>query len=254
MERMATLLADEARRPRVLRWYRQLSGWFRQPLFASVPVPAWAYAGFAVLLAPVVMTVVVPPSVDDLLAAAATQQRTLELRIPQAGYGPVRVVKGSTNNSGMDRPPALLESEARIARELADRPNDPRWLQARGRAELLDRDFDSAVADLQRCLTLRPNAPHLMTDLASAYFGRAETHQAQPSYNTAIDFLNRALKKTPDDPLTLFNRAIVYERVGLYSQAIEDWRHYLRVDSKSKWTAEARQRLADVEQARTKTR
>ena len=119
---------------------------------------------------------------------------------------------------------------------------------------VLDRDFDSAVADLQQCLTLRPNSPNLMTDLASAYFGRAEAHQAPPDYNTAIDFLNQALKMTPDDPIALFNRAIVYERMGLYGQAIEDWRHYLRVDSNSKWTAEARQRLADVGQARTKTR
>lgn len=71
-------------------------------------------------------------------------------------------------------------------------------------------------------------------------------------FNIAIEFLNRALKMTPNDPLALFNRAIVYERMHFHGQAIEDW-HYLRVDPNSKWAAEARQRLADAEQAGKKT-
>jgi hypothetical protein len=33
----------------------------------------------------------------------------------------------------------------------------------------------------------------------------------------------------------------------LYGRAIEDWQRYLRVDSGSSWTAEARKRLADVQ-------
>jgi tetratricopeptide (TPR) repeat protein len=175
------------------------------------------------------------------------------MRIPQAACSPLRVVKGSSDLSRRDRPTALLESEARIARKLAETPNDPRWLQARARAELLDHDFDSAIADLQQCLTLRQDSPHLMTDLGSAYFERAEAKSVQADYNTAIDFLNRALKATPDDPIALFNRAIVCQRMHLYGQAIEDWRHYLRVESRSKWAAEARQRLAEAEQVNTKT-
>jgi hypothetical protein len=55
------------------------------------------------------------------------------------------------------------------------------------------------------------------------------------------------LKIAPDDPVALFNRAIVYQRMHLYDQAIENCRHYLRVDPKSKWTDEARKRLADAE-------
>jgi tetratricopeptide (TPR) repeat protein len=249
-ERMAARFADEAGRPRIHGWLQQLLRWCRQPLFARVPVPAWAYAGSAVLVAAFLPMMIVPPSVDNLLAAAYTGQRTMEPRIPQAAYGPLRVVKGSAGLSRLDRPPALLESEARIARKLAVRPNDPQWLQARWRAEVLEREFDSAVTDLQRCLTLRPDSPHLMTDLASAYFGRADARSAPPDYNTAIEFLSRALKMTPDDPVALFNRAIVHQRMHLYVAAIEDWRHYLRVDPNSKWAGEARRRLAEAEQAK----
>jgi len=36
----------------------------------------------------------------------------------------------------------------------------------------------------------------------------------------------------------------------LYDQAIQDWQHYLRVDSGSAWTVEAKKRLADVERAK----
>jgi tetratricopeptide (TPR) repeat protein len=221
---------------------------------ARFPVPAWAYAGLASLVAVVVPTATRPPSVDVLLARAYTEQRPFELRYAQADYGTLRVVKGSTDSSRLDRPPALLESEARIARELDAHPNDPRWLQARGRAELLDRDFDSAIADLQPHFTLRRVSTPLLTDLACAYFERAQAHGPQPDYKTALDFLNQALKMTPDDPVALFNRAIVYQRMQLYSQAIEDWRHYLGVDPNSQWAAEARKRLADVQQSQSSSK
>jgi regulator of sirC expression with transglutaminase-like and TPR domain len=77
----------------------------------------------------------------------------------------------------------------------------------------------------------------------------AEANNSQTDYHVTVDLLTQVLKISPDDPVALFNRAIVYERLHLYREAIEDWRHYLRVDSNSTWNREARQRLADVEQA-----
>jgi tetratricopeptide (TPR) repeat protein len=255
-ERMASRLASEVR-PGIRHRFRQLLRWLRKPPVDWIPVPAWAYAALAALVAVVVPIVTRPTpvaSVNLLLAGAYTEQRPFELRIPQAAYGPLRVVKGSTGASHLDQPPALLESEARIARELDAHPNDPRWLQARGLAELLDRDFDSAIADFQQSLTLQPASTRLMIQLAGAHFERAQAHGAPPDYKTALDFLNQALKMAPDDPVALFNRAIVYERMQLYSQAIEDWRHYLKVDPNSQWAAEARKRLADVQQSESSSR
>lgn len=92
-----------------------------------------------------------------------------------------------------------------------------------------------------------------MIDLASASFGRTESADSQPDCQTALDFVNRALYISPDDPVALFHRAIVYQRMHLYNRAIEDWRHYLRVDPKSKWADEAGKRLADVEIGRRST-
>ena len=119
-----------------------------------------------------------------------------------------------------------------------------------GRANLLAWDYDAAIGSLERALQLQPSSPSLMTDLASAHFERAEANHNAAGYGAAADLLSRALKAAPDDPVALFNRAIVYERMRLYDQSIEDWQRYLRADSGSSWTPEARKRLADVEQAK----
>jgi CHAT domain-containing protein len=88
------------------------------------------------------------------------------------------------------------------------------------------------------------NSPGLLTDLASAYVQRADSSDRAVDYGNAVEALGKALTKSPDDPVALFNRAIVSERLLLYAQAIADWEHYLKVDSHSGWAEEARQRLA----------
>ena len=242
-ERMAVDLAKS-------RLTRRIFVWVREHLPALPRIPLWTYpAGAAALCGAALLFYVQQPSVDRLLAAAYTDQRTFELRIPDAAYAPVRMVRGSSGRSRLDRPSALLEGEARIARELMKDPRSPRWLESRGRAELLERDYDSAIASFRKALEFQPNSYSAITDLASAFFERAEADNSQADYSLAIESLSRALNMKPDDPVALFNRAVVYERVHLYGRAIEDWQHYLRVDRTSAWIREANQRLADVERA-----
>ena len=114
-ERMAGKLGKSPRR-------RSLGAWLRAHLLPAREIPRWAYAGGLALAAAVSfwgLLRVQQPAIDDLLATAYTEQRTFELRIPGAAYGPVRLVRGSADRSRLDRPPALLEAEARIAQELA---------------------------------------------------------------------------------------------------------------------------------------
>ncbi len=242
-EQMAAKLAKSGSSLGILAWMRE---------HLEVPrIPVWTYAAsVAALCGAALVFYVRQPSIDQLLAAAYTDQRTFELRMPNADYAPVRLVRGSSQRSRMDRPTALLEGEARIARELMKNPRSPRWLSARGRAELLERDYSSAIASFQKALEFEPNSYVTLTDLASAFFERAEARNSQPDYNLAIESLNRALNIKPDDPVALFNRAVAQERLHHYDPAIEDWRHYLRVDRTSAWVQEARQRLAEVERAR----
>lgn len=215
-------------------------------------IPVWAYAACAAACGAVgIFIYTQQPSIDTLLASAYTDQRTFELRMPGAAYAPVRLVRGSSDRSRLDRPSELLDGEARIARELARNPDNPHWLEARGRAELLERDYESAIASFQRAAALQPPGSDALTaDLASAYFERAEANNSPADYTLALNSLTRVLNTKPDDAVALFNRALVNERLHLYDRAIEDWQHYLRVERSSDWIPEAKQHLADVEQAK----
>jgi CHAT domain-containing protein len=209
------------------------------------PRPAFALAGIAVAIIAGLLGVRMlrPRSADQLLAQAYTERRTLEVRIPGAEYAPLRVER-TASGSNLDKSPFLLKAEALISENLVKNPNDPTWLQARARADFLDGNYESAIVALQRALERQPNSSSLLTDLGSAYFLQAETGDRAMDYGNAADSLSKALTYSPDDPIALFNRALVFERMFLYTQAIDDWEHYLRVDQTSAWAEDARKRLA----------
>ncbi len=182
-----------------------------------------------------------------LLAQAFTQQRPFEFRIPGAKQAPVRIEKRGLGSS-FQRPPAVLEAEARIARKLAGDPDSPEWLTLRARAEMLAWDPEAAIATLNRALEGKPEDPALLADLGMAYALRAEAQDRAVDYGQAIEQLSRALKAKPNFPEAIFNRAVVYERMYLFEEALKEWRHYLDLDPRGGWAEEARRRLADIEQ------
>jgi CHAT domain-containing protein/tetratricopeptide (TPR) repeat protein len=238
---MAATLHDSVRhRQPKSSWWKAVFVW---------PAPAYALAGIAAVavVAWIGMRVVHPPSAEQLLAQAYTEHRTLEVRIPGAKYAPMRVER-STAGSNIDKPTALLKAEALIGEHLRKNPNDVAWLQAKARADLLDGHFDSAIKTLQGALQVEPDDPSLLTDLGAAYYVRAETSGRPVDYGNAMESLGKALTKTPDDPLALFNRALASERLFLYTQAMDDWEHYLRVDPEGGWAEEARRRLDTIKE------
>jgi CHAT domain-containing protein/cytochrome c-type biogenesis protein CcmH/NrfG len=236
---MAETLRGEIR-PRLLEklgspGWRELFSWPR-PVFASVALAA------VVLAAWLGLRTLHSPSADQLLAQAYTQHRTLEVRIPGAAFAPLQAERG-VGGSNLDKSPALLKAEAIISEKLSKNPADPAWLEARARADLLDGNYESAIKSLQRALEVQPDSPQLLTDLGSAYFLRAESGQRPIDYGNAIESLGQALAKSPDNPVALFNRALACERMFLYTQADDDWEHYLRVDPTGEWADDVRRRL-----------
>jgi CHAT domain-containing protein len=170
----------------------------------------------------------------------------MELRIPGAAYSPGRIERGKAN-SPEKHSQALLDANAIIGRELDAHPADPKWLQARGRADLIDLDYDSAIQNLQRALELQPDSPGIEIDLASAYYERALANSGmRVDYARAVDYLTRALIRKPDDPVAIFNRALCEERAQLYEPAIKDWEHYLELEPSGPWSDEARRNLDRV--------
>jgi CHAT domain-containing protein/tetratricopeptide (TPR) repeat protein len=182
-----------------------------------------------------------PAAAGRLLARAYTEKRTLELRIAGADYAPLRVSRGPAA-SFTSRPAPLLKAEALIASQLESHPSDPSWLQAKAQADVLEGKYDAAVEALRRALELEPHSPAILTDLATAYFQRAQQDDRKDDLGAAYEYLSQALKLHPDDPVALFNRAIVAEHQFLYHQALDDWVHYLRLDANSQWGEEARNR------------
>ncbi len=242
---MAAALRDSARDDRQTRqpkpsWWSAVLAW---------PTPAYAFAGIAALalVAWIGVRALRPPSAEQLLAQAYTEHRTLEVRIPGAKYAPMQAERGA-QRSDFDKPQSLLKAEDLIGENLRKNPNDPAWLQARARAELLDGNYESAIKALQRALESQPDSASLLTDLGSAYYLRAESADRPIDYGNAIESFGKALAKSPDDPIALFNRALACERMFLYTQAVDDWEHYLRVDPQGEWAEEARKRLAALKE------
>jgi CHAT domain-containing protein/cytochrome c-type biogenesis protein CcmH/NrfG len=219
-------------------WWKGFAVWSRR---------AFAAMTLAILVVIVGLRVFRAPSAQQLLANAYTEQRTLELRIPGAKFAPMHLQRGRAG-SALDRSPQLLKAESLISESLNQHPDDPTWLRAKGQADLLDNNYETAIAALQKAIDLEPKSPSLWVDLASAYFERGEGQDRPEDYGMAVDLLGKALAEKPDDPVAIFNRAIVSERIFLYKQAIADWEHYLILDPHGEWTAEAQGRLDAVRQ------
>ena len=223
---------------------------FASPFWKSLfywPRPAFAVAAIVVIVAVgwIGVRMVRPPSAEKLLAQAYTEHRTIEVRIPDAKYAPLRVERSGAD-SNFEKPESLLRAEALIRERLRRYPNDPEWLEAKARAELLDGSYDDAIKTLKRALESRPDSPQVLTDLGSAYFLRAQSTNRPIDYGNAIELLGKVLAKNPDDPIALFNRALACEQMFLYAQSIDDWDHYLRVDPRGEWADEARKRLENL--------
>src|SRR5580658_4380320 len=233
---MAATLRDSVReRQPKPSWWRAVLAW---------PAPAYVVAGIVAVavVAWIGVRTLHPPSAEQLLAQAYSEHRTLEVRIPGARYAPMQAERG-TGQSDFDKPHSLLKAKDLIGEALSKNPNDPKWLQARARAELLDGNYESAIKSLQRALETQSDSPSLLTDLGSAYFVRAESANRPIDYGRAIDSFGKALAKLPDDRVALFNQALACERMFLYTQAVDDWEHYLRVDPEGEWSDDARRRL-----------
>lgn len=215
--------------------------------------PIWMLAAAAVLaVTAVVLWWRTPSNVqspEDLLAKAYVEHRTLELRFGSAHHAVLHTERGAEN-----RPLALVEAEAFVLRGLTTHPRDATWIQAKGRADLLAWNYESAIKNLKEAQVLQPGSAEVLTDLASAYFERAEATNHKVDYQAALNFLGQALQIQPNNLNALFNRAVISERVKLMDQAVSDWNHYLELDPNGDWSSEARGRLDNIQKKNGNTR
>lgn len=210
----------------------------------------WAGAGLAAsLLVAAVLTAwwQHANSPERLLAEAYTHSRIFDLRIPGAGFAevtPQAHLRGGTANQESSR---LLDARSHIERHLENSPQDPHWLQLQARADLLDEQYDPAIDILDRLIAAGPVTPSLLVDDASAYFQRGAATGSENDRSTALEYLRRADELAPDDPVVLFNEAVVMEDRGQVMNAVETWNRYLQFERDPRWLTEGRTRLEALE-------
>lgn len=219
-------------------WF--ISNWTRW----TVPLGAVAASAFALFL---YMWYFTPSlsSTNHLIARAYTEQRPIEARFLGAEYGPLREQRGESkpSHSRMEEPVELLEADQRIGQALLRHPQDPGWLQAKARIEILEGKYQTAVEKLMMAQGARSQDMTIQIDLAIAYYGRAGTQpdlaNKTDDYQRSLQWLNMVLSKNPDEAVALFNRAIVHRELKQYAEATSDWQHYLHIDPSSRWADEA---------------
>ncbi|OLB34735.1 MAG: hypothetical protein AUH11_17160 [Acidobacteria bacterium 13_2_20CM_57_17] len=185
-------------------------------------------------------------SIDRLLGEAYAEAGNLEIQIP----GAQRNVAGTRSGGAKSlvERPALAAAISKITKELAAHPGDPRWLEAKGRAQLLAGDADAAIESFKRVQEVAPDLPFLLTDFGAAYYERAENGPSEDCAK-AIDYLSRARTKDRNDQAALFNRALALEKAQMFGEARGDWEEYLRSFPDSEWVSKARAKLQKLPQS-----
>jgi len=210
--------------------------------------PAWGFATAALVAAlggaSYEHWVRSPARTGALLAAAYTKHRSMEMRLPGTAWGQERIQMG-TGMSSSHEPPELLDATSNISRGLEAHPDDARWLQLEGRADLLE-GKDSAIEELERARSLRPADATILVDLGAAYYQKAVKEDDPVSYSLAYQRLSEGLRLKPNDPTLLFDQALAAEHIQTPSVAQAAWDAYLKVDSTSNFAAEAHAHLDNI--------
>jgi tetratricopeptide (TPR) repeat protein len=182
---------------------------------------------------------------EGLLAQAYTKQRPMEMRVPGAAWGRAQT-RRSVESSSLNEPQALIDAKSNIKRGIEAHPDDPKWLQLQGRADLLGGKEGAAIEELERARSQRPAEPTILADLGAAYYQKAAKADDPESYSLAFQRLSEGLRLKPGDPTLLFDQALAAEHIQTPTVAQEAWEAYLKVDSSSGFAGEARTHLNNV--------
>jgi tetratricopeptide (TPR) repeat protein len=187
-----------------------------------------------------------PEKVEKLLAQAYTEKRPMEMRWPGAEWGPVRVTRGASN-SALSGSSSLYEAEQILAEKQAANSSNANWLRAKAEAELLDgQSPQAAIADLNQALAMDPSSTSLNLLLGIAYAQEGNVSDDRSSREKALELFSKVLQQEPANPSALFNRALVYEKLGRKEQAIADLNVLLQNEKDSGWADEAQRKIKEV--------
>jgi len=112
--------------------------------------------------------------------------------------------------------------EQKISSQVANYQSD--LLFFRGTSFALREDFDSAIADFDQAIKLKPDA--------LAYFNRGNAYYDKGQHDRAIADYDQAIRLKPDVALAYFNRGNAYYDKGQHDRAIADYDQAIRLKPK----------------------
>lgn len=137
-----------------------------------------------------------------------------------------------------------------IAQKLAndlDEPNSGQTAHIAGVAFLLAGDAKKAVKRLERAAVIAPEQASVWTDLAAARLALYDSEYDALQVVDALGDVDQALRIEPNCAEALFNRAQVFEVMGLHAAASDAWRRFIVSDDPSGWSREAAGRQRRLE-------
>ena len=174
------------------------------------------------------------------------------MRVPYAAYADFNQKRSGDILSRSALPPSLNQAADKIAKHLEKNPDDPQWLMLSARLDLLDWNYKSALSTLEKMSNARIlESPEYLMTRAFALFQKSEVLKETQGYSEAVDLLDKALQKAPNDPVLLFNQAIACEKIHSYECAESDWDRLLAVEKDPQWSAEARKHLDQIREKKT---
>lgn len=259
----AARVAGESKGDFAAQFFERLRG-----LFA----PQWKIAAFAIILVSLGWGTwrlfVYTSPVNEAMAAlnqAYRETRPVEQRITGFSYAEFKSSDQRRGGTGEEKGAEELKIDY-VALERAKNflfgrnwnASDTETLHALGKYYLTQKEFDKAIDQLRKALASDPGNAQLQSDLGAAMLGRIarDSHTKAGRRNEDVEeclkHLNRALALDPTLLEARFNRALLYQEEGLQREAREDWNKYLQSDPNSKWSDEARDKLAEIEKALNK--
>jgi hypothetical protein len=193
-----------------------------------------------------------PEKVEKLLAQAYTEQRTIEMRIPYAVHANFKQTRSGDSQSRFNSPVDLSRAAEKISVHLKKDPDDPQWLILSARLDLLDWNYKPALSSLEKISDANvAESPEFLMTQAFALYERSEVLKESQGYFEAVNLLAKALQKTPDNSVLLFNQAIACEKIHAYECAQGDWNRFLTIEKDPGWTSEAHKHLQQIEEKKT---
>jgi tetratricopeptide (TPR) repeat protein len=123
-----------------------------------------------------------------------------------------------SNKNQRDRARADFDPQA-----ISINPNSFGTYNARGDDYRILKDYDHAIADLNRAIELNPA-------YAQGFKTRADTYRDKGDYDRAIADYSEAIRLAPNFAAAYYNRGTLYERKKDYARAIDDFSNAIRIN------------------------